>query len=205
LLRSLHHQPLLLVLRPRQPIQAAPLLECFVALGLRHVEIAWHGQPHWAEQSRELIASFPSLALGAASVRSVEAVGAVAAAGYGYAVSPILEPALLHHARAEGIELIPGVMSPSEVHQARSMGCPIVKLFPAAPLGMGYWRLLRAPLGEPMPFCIAAGGLGPADVLPWLAAGVDAVALGSSLTARDGTFDPEPLQLLLASLPRTEA
>lgn len=191
-----------MVLRPRQPILAVPLLESLAALGLRHVEIAWNGQPHWAGQSRELISHFPNLVLGAASVCSLQAITTVSAAGYGYAVSPILEPELLHHARAEGLELIPGVMTPSEVHRARSWGCSIVKLFPAAPLGMGYWRGLRDPLGDPLPFCIAAGGLGPADVVPWLGAGVDAVALGSSLTASAGSFDPEPLRLLLASLRR---
>jgi 2-keto-3-deoxy-6-phosphogluconate aldolase len=32
-----------------------------------------------------------------------------------------------------------------------------------------------------LPFCIAAGGLAADDVDEWLAAGVDAVALGASL------------------------
>jgi hypothetical protein len=77
--------------------------------------------------------------------------------------------------------LVPGVMSSSEVHQARRLGCRIVKLFPAVSVGIKHWRRLREPLGVPLPFCIAAGGLKPADVLPWLAAGVDAVALGSGL------------------------
>jgi 2-dehydro-3-deoxyphosphogluconate aldolase/(4S)-4-hydroxy-2-oxoglutarate aldolase len=56
-----------------------------------------------------------------------------------------------------------------------------VKLFPAVSVGIDHWRRLREPLGTPLPFCIAAGGLGPADVASWLAAGVDAVALGSAL------------------------
>ncbi len=84
-------------------------------------------------------------------------------------------------------------MTPSEVHRARNWGCPIVKLFPAVTVGIGYWRRLAAPLGSPMPFCVAAGGLAPADVIPWLEAGVNAAALGSAL-------DPEPLGQLLADL-----
>jgi 2-dehydro-3-deoxyphosphogluconate aldolase/(4S)-4-hydroxy-2-oxoglutarate aldolase len=63
-----------------------------------------------------------------------------------------------------------------------------VKLFPAATLGPGYSGRLRAPLGESLPFCVAAGGLRPEDVPVWLEAGVDAVALGSSLGE-----DPEVL------------
>jgi 2-dehydro-3-deoxyphosphogluconate aldolase/(4S)-4-hydroxy-2-oxoglutarate aldolase len=74
-------------------------------------------------------------------------------------------------------------------------GAAAVKLFPASALGPGYWRSLAGPLG-PLPFCIAAGGLRADDVPAWLAAGVDAVALGNSLfvdgaaTGADGGSTP---------------
>ncbi len=200
LIQSLHHQPLLVVLRPHLPMEAAPVLEQLQPLGLRHVEIAWNADPLWSAQIRELVAMFPSLSLGAASVCSPEAVVAAAEAGLSYAVSPVLERSLLCQAQDAGVTLIPGVMTPSEVHCARRWGARIVKLFPAAPLGPHYWRRLRDPLGEPLPFCIAAGGLAPADVLPWLAAGVDAVALGSSLLAGAGGLDGQPIREVLSAL-----
>jgi len=215
LLASLRRQPLLVVLRPEQPLAAAPLLGRLQALGVCHVELAWQPSPGWSDQMGQLIALFPQLALGAASITELSALKAAIAAGCGYGVSPILDPQLLEAARDAGFTLVPGVMSPSEVHRARQCGSRLVKLFPAAPLGPGYWRRLQDPLGPPLPFCIAAGGLEPADVLPWLAAGVDAVALGSALLTRalaqqsptssgadrleDG-FDPAPLQALLAGL-----
>jgi 2-dehydro-3-deoxyphosphogluconate aldolase/(4S)-4-hydroxy-2-oxoglutarate aldolase len=110
-----------------------------------------------------------------------EGVAAAAAAGCRYAVSPVLEASLLSAAAAHDLVLVPGVMSGSEVHAARRLGCRLVKLFPAVSVGIDHWRRLRVPLGPPLPFCIAAGGLAPADVGPWLSAGVDAVALGSAL------------------------
>jgi 2-dehydro-3-deoxyphosphogluconate aldolase/(4S)-4-hydroxy-2-oxoglutarate aldolase len=91
-----------------------------------------------------------------------------------------LERSLVKRAKELGLALVPGVMTPSEVHQAREWGCRMVKLFPAITLGKDYWSRLAPPLG-PLPFCIAAGGLAPADGIPWLEAGVDAVALGGSL------------------------
>jgi 2-dehydro-3-deoxyphosphogluconate aldolase / (4S)-4-hydroxy-2-oxoglutarate aldolase len=100
-------------------------------------------------------------------------------------VSPILDAELLQRARRLGLVLVPGVLSPSEVHQARQLGCRLVKLFPAASVGPDYWRRLRQPLGG-LPACIAAGGLAPADVEPWLQAGVDAVALGGGLDPAAG-------------------
>ena len=77
-----------------------------------------------------------------------------------------------------GLTLVPGVFSPSEVERFRAVG--LVKLYPAATLKPQYWRQLRQPL-HPLPFCIAAGGLHPEDAASWFAAGVQAVALGSSL------------------------
>jgi 2-dehydro-3-deoxyphosphogluconate aldolase/(4S)-4-hydroxy-2-oxoglutarate aldolase len=176
------------VLRPGEPHEVIPFLERFEAMGLVHVEIAWRERPGWSEACAQLVQRFPALRLGAASVCSREALMEVARAGLVYAVSPVLEPSLLRQAARVGLTLIPGVMTPSEVHAARRLGCRLVKLFPAATLGISYWARLREPLGHDLPFCIAAGGLAPEQVKPWLEAGVDAVTLGSRLS--------DPLMLL---------
>lgn len=180
LLDSLHHQPLLVVLRAEQPLQLEAQLASLAGMGVRHIEIAWQPHPAWVDQCRLLRQAYPRLHLGAASLCSVQGVRDAARAGLGYGVSPVLDPDLWQEASQRGLALVPGVFSPSEVQRARTLGCPAVKLFPAVSLGAGYWGQLRGPLGG-LPFCIAAGGLGPADVLPWLEAGVDAVALGGRL------------------------
>jgi 2-dehydro-3-deoxyphosphogluconate aldolase/(4S)-4-hydroxy-2-oxoglutarate aldolase len=208
LIASLRRQPLLLVLRPSRPLEAVPTLSELVRLGVRHVEIAWSDHHAWVAECRELRARFPQLLLGAASIVDASALAACRQVGFSYAVSPVLDAELL---QASGPELVvvPGVMTPSEVHQARRLGARLVKLFPAVSLGCGYWRRLAAPLGPPLPFCIAAGGLAPADVEPWLAAGVDAVALGSSLegaaSAGEDPAAPHPLRALLARWSSTSA
>lgn len=190
-----------MVLRPEQPLLASDTLEGLVRIGWRHVEISWTPFAGWAEQMAMLQARYPSLAIGAAGVVGPAAMAAVIDAGCRYAVSPVLEPESLKLAQRSGLVLVPGVMTPSEVQQARSLGCRLVKLFPASVLGQDYWRQLRQPLGAPLPFCIAAGGLTPAVVGAWLRAGVDAVALGSSVTSRSGDglqTGLDPLQQLLS-------
>jgi 2-dehydro-3-deoxyphosphogluconate aldolase/(4S)-4-hydroxy-2-oxoglutarate aldolase len=195
LIASLRRQPLLAVLRPSSFPQAHRQLAQLQAVGLVHGELAVERDPArrdaWAEGCRALIAAFPGLQLGAASVRSLADLQLSRAAGFRYAVSPILDFQLLAAARQAGLTLVPGVFSPTEIEQARRMGCPAVKLFPAQVLGPGYWLGLAGPLG-PLPFCIAAGGLRAADVEPWLAAGVQAVALGSALFAQGTEEEPEP-------------
>lgn len=180
LLDALHRQPLLVVLRAVEPRQLEPALEALAAMGLAHVEISWHPHPGWVAQCRALQQAHPQLRLGAASLCSLEAIRSAAAARLGFGMSPVLEPELWQEACRLELALVPGVFTPSEVLRARQLGCPAVKLFPAATVGPSYWSRLRGPLG-PLPFCIAAGGLAPRDVDSWLRAGVDAVALGGSL------------------------
>jgi len=189
LISALRRQPVLVVLRAEQPLALGTTLTRLDRLGVRHVEIAW--SPHhatWSAHCRELVAAFPSLCFGAASVCSAAALQAVAEAGMSFAVSPVLQPDLLQHAAQLGLTLVPGVFSPSEVSAAMALGCAMVKLFPAASLGPAYWRRLAGPLG-PLPFCIAAGGLGPADLPLWLASGIDAVAIGGELNAASAWTD----------------
>jgi 2-dehydro-3-deoxyphosphogluconate aldolase/(4S)-4-hydroxy-2-oxoglutarate aldolase len=168
------------VLRADDPLALIPDLERLHALGVQQVEIAWSGHPQWVVHTSLLRQRFPGLHLGAASVVDRAGLEASAAAELGYTVSPVLDRQLVDRARQLQVPFVPGVMSPSEVHQARHWGCEVVKLFPASTLGRSYWQRLAGPLGD-LPYCIAAGGLGPADVESWLAAGVDAVALGGSL------------------------
>ena len=180
LINSLRHQPLLVVLRAEQPLTLEPTLARLADVGVRHIELAWSSHPNWVGQCQELSQRFADLHVGAASITHLQALDDVAAAGLRFAVSPVLKPALLQRAAELQLTLVPGVLTPSEVLQARDLGCAMVKLFPAVSLGSSYWQRLQGPLG-PLPFCIAAGGLGPADLGPWLAAGVDAVAIGGAL------------------------
>ena len=180
LIAALHRQPLLVVLRATEPLELRPQIERLQALGIHQVELAWSRHPEWVGQCQALQERFSQMAFGSASICSLAGLEATAAAGLRYAVSPVLDRSLVERAQGLGVALVPGVMTPSEVHQAREWGCRVVKLFPAISLGIHYWSRLAPPLG-PLPFCIAAGGLAPADGIPWLEAGVDAVALGGSL------------------------
>ncbi|MFZ9216863.1 MAG: bifunctional 4-hydroxy-2-oxoglutarate aldolase/2-dehydro-3-deoxy-phosphogluconate aldolase [Vulcanococcus sp.] len=198
LLEGLHRQPVLAVLRPENLSQACLQLEQLSAVGLQHIELAASSSRHWVEMAQSLRRSFPALALGAASVRTTDALEASVAAGLTYVVSPILEPLLLERARVLEVTLVPGVFTPSEIARAVHLGAPAVKLFPAAALGPRYWNSLAAPMA-PLPFCIAAGGLQASEAQAWFEAGVNAVALGGSLF--DNTTEPGAVPRLRPGLP----
>ena len=193
---SLQRQPLLLVIRPEPDDLSSSgsgsgLLEQvqqLYAAGLRHLEVAWLDQPGWMAFMQRLQQHCPGLNLGAASVTSPKALTALSQLDLRYAMAPCWCPELVAQARDFGVLLVPGVFSPTEVHQASRLGCHVVKLFPAANLGPGYWGRLHAPLG-PLPFVIAAGGLEVSDIPVWLEAGHGAVALGRRVVGSPPAFE----------------
>ena len=192
---SLQHQPLLLVIRPEpDDLEASGsgsgLLEQVQQLhaaGLRHLEVAWLDQPGWMGFMQRVQDHCPELQLGAASVTVTKALNDLSRLDLSYAMAPCWCPELVEQARGLGVLLVPGVFSPTEVHQAMQFGCRVVKLFPAVNLGPGYWGRLQAPLG-PLPFVIAAGGLEVGDLPVWLEAGHGAVALGRRVVGSPAAF-----------------
>ena len=184
-MESLQHQPILLVIRPELDDLAASgtgsgvleRVQQLHAAGLRHLQVAWLDHPGWMAFMQRVQDYCPGLNLGVASVTASKALNDLSRLDLSYATAPCWCPELVEQARALGVLLVPGVFSPTEVHQAMRFGCRVVKLFPAASLGPGYWGRLHAPLG-PLPFVIAAGGLEVSDIPTWLEAGHGAVALG---------------------------
>lgn len=180
---SLTNSPLLAVLRPNSSKQAQIQVAAVAEAGFTHVELSWNSAPWWAELLLELQKQWPHLRFGAAGISNQDQLPLISKIGIRYAMAPVASAELLITAADLGITLVPGVFSPTEIRHfgiALASASGLVKLFPAASLGPAYWRQLKGPL-SPLPFCIAAGGIAVKDVPSWFDAGVQAVALGSSL------------------------
>ncbi|WP_320666451.1 bifunctional 4-hydroxy-2-oxoglutarate aldolase/2-dehydro-3-deoxy-phosphogluconate aldolase [Prochlorococcus sp. MIT 1307] len=185
---SLQFQPLAVVLRPeeidfREPYLNNPLFSLIEQLqwaGVKHIEIAWSQHPSWICLMQVLKTSFTDISLGAASITNSHALDSILELGLDYAMTPIWNPTMQLKARKLKQLLVPGVFSPTEIHQAKCFGCQLIKLFPASTLGVKYINHLKAPIRS-LPFIIAAGGLTVDDVNPWLKEGYGAIALGRGL------------------------
>lgn len=87
--------------------------------------------------------------VGAGSVRHVAQVGAVHAAGAGFAVCPGFSLKLLDEARRTGIGFVPGAGSAAESVQLLEQGYRLQKFFPAEQLGgIETIKALSGPLPE---------------------------------------------------------
>lgn len=88
------------------------------------------------------------LLVGAGTVLTREQAHAAVEAGAGYLLAPSYDPQVLDEAKALGVELIPGVFTPSEAVAAYLAGAALVKLFPGGSLGLPYIKNLAGPLGH---------------------------------------------------------
>ncbi|MBA2530618.1 MAG: bifunctional 4-hydroxy-2-oxoglutarate aldolase/2-dehydro-3-deoxy-phosphogluconate aldolase [Nocardioidaceae bacterium] len=117
--------------------------------------------------------------LGAGTIRSADDSLRAADSGADFLVSPGSPPRLVEAMLATARPVLPGVLTPTEVMQTRSLGVSVVKLFPASLVGPTGLQALLGPFPD-MAF-VPTGGITTDAVIPWLDAGAHAVGLGSSL------------------------
>jgi 2-dehydro-3-deoxyphosphogluconate aldolase/(4S)-4-hydroxy-2-oxoglutarate aldolase len=114
----------------------------------------------------------------AGTVRTEAEAVAAAAAGAEAIVAPVTSEAVVRWCVANGIPVIPGALTPTEVERAWRGGASLVKLFPAAMLGPAYVRALLAPLAD-VPL-VVTGGITVDNAAEFLAAGAVAVGADAS-------------------------
>ena len=131
------------------------------------------------------------ICLGAGTVMTVEQVEQAAQAGAEYMISPNVDEAVIRATKALGKVSIPGAMTPTETAFAYQCGADIVKLFPAANLGPGYLKAVRAPISHVK--IMAVGGVNEENIGEFLAAGAVGARIGGNLANRawieEGRFD----------------
>lgn len=113
---------------------AKPLAKALMEGGLPCAEVTFRTDA--AEESiKEIKKAFPDMLLGAGTVLTVEQVDGAVAAGAEFIVSPGINPNIVKYCLDKGVPIVPGVMTPSEIEIALSLGLEVVKFFPAEPAG----------------------------------------------------------------------
>ena len=169
---------------------AEPLAAALVAGGLPVAEVTFRTAA--AEDAIRAMASRGDMLVGAGTVLTVEQVDRAVAAGASYVVSPGLSRAVVERCREHAVLALPGAATATEVQAALELGLTTVKFFPAGTSGgAAAIKALAAPFGG-VTF-VPTGGVGPKNLLEYLA--IDAVLAvgGSWMVPRDvvaaGDFD----------------
>ena len=113
---------------------ALPLADALIAGGLPVAEITFRTSAA-AEVLRTLKKERPDLMLGAGTVLNVETLHRARDCGATFALAPGFNPVVVAEAIRIGLPFAPGVMTPSEVEEALSLGLKVLKFFPAGDAG----------------------------------------------------------------------
>jgi len=114
--------------------KAEKLAEALVAGGVPCAEVTFRAAGA-DEAIRRMRAACPELLVGAGTVLKVEQAEAALDAGAQFLVSPGTNPEVVRYTQSRGSIIIPGVMAPTEIEQALSLGLTTVKFFPAGQAG----------------------------------------------------------------------
>lgn len=126
--------------------------------------------------------------LGAGTVKGYrEAIESIRA-GATYLITPYVSEEVAEAAHSQGVPVVMGAMTPTEIARACQLGAQLVKVFPAGRLGPGYIQDILGPMNDVK--LVAVGGIHPENVHSFLSAGAVAVGVGSSLVNNQVLMKP---------------
>ena len=123
---------------------------------------------------------YTSAVLGAGSVFDSETARLAILSGAEFIVSPSFDLDTAKLCNRYHIPYIPGCMTITEVVTATTIGCDIIKLFPASQMGPGFIKSIKAPL--PNVQIMPTGGVDINNIGDWIKAGSICVGIGGEFT-----------------------
>jgi 2-dehydro-3-deoxyphosphogluconate aldolase/(4S)-4-hydroxy-2-oxoglutarate aldolase len=156
--------------------------ENVLAGGIPIVEIA-STIPDVNKVVSDLRRRFPTLVVGSEVVDGVDDARSRIYAGAMFLTGPGLDVEMVEFCANQGIVVLPGALTPTEIMVAHKAGADLIKVFPCANVGgESYIRALKAPFPHiPM---VAAGGVTQSAAPRFIAAGADALGVGEDLIPR---------------------
>jgi len=168
------------ILRGVLPDEVVDVAQTLIDAGIRIIEVPLNSPQPLQSIERLCAAVLDDVMIGAGTVTSVAAVDAVVAAGGRLIVAPNADAAVIARSIERQMDIIPGVLTPTECFTAVNAGARHLKLFPASSLGIAHLQALREVL--PRECCMwAVGGVGSSNLAEWRRAGVAGIGVGSSL------------------------
>ena len=114
--------------------QAVPLAKALVKGGLPVLEVTFRTAAA-ADAIAAIRKEVPEAVVGAGTILTPEMLKAAKSAGAVFGVAPGFDPVVIAAAKAEGLPFCPGIATASELSQALTAGCRMVKFFPAEAAG----------------------------------------------------------------------
>jgi len=191
-------RPLIAILRGIRPDEAESIVEALIDSGFELIEVPLNSPEPFASIERLSQRFGKDCLIGAGTVLSAADCARVADVGGRLMVAPNVDADVLATARARRMVTMPGVFTPTEALLALRCGASALKFFPASVLGPSGIAAQLAVLPKDV-VAGAVGGVSEKNLAAYVAAGIRAFGLGSSLY-RPGMTAAEVRDRALASV-----
>lgn len=141
------------------------------------------------ENFKELIriseTEMPEMILGIGTIYDATTARKYIEIGTNFIVAPIMNPEVGAVCQEAGIPWMPGVMTVTEIYNARIAGAEFIKIFPGEVLGPAFVKALKGPMADVQ--VMVTGGVSPTteSLKTWFGAGATAVGIGSQLVPKE--------------------
>lgn len=182
------------------------VIECLVEGGVTALEITAN-TPGYCQEIKKARAKYPNVLVGAGTVINTQRAILAIEAGAQFLVTPNTEETVVKLAHTNGIPVLMGALTPTDIAQALSYNADLIKVFPAGSLGVDYFKDLQGPFSDtPL---MPVGGVNIDNIEDWFSAGAIGVGVGNDLTRAVKTPEQQNklitlVQAYLAKLPKNK-
>lgn len=184
--QTVRETKIITIVRGTNPDTIIDIAKAVADAGIRLLEVTCNTKG-FAEMIAKLSDQGPGqMIIGAGTVITKDLCRQAIDAGAKYIIAPDTNPEVIGYCIENNIAVIPGAVTPTEVLTAKRYGAKMIKIFPATALGPDYIKMLKGPIDD-IDF-VAVGGVRPANVADFMAAGCVAIGIGGSI------FKPEVIK-----------
>jgi 2-dehydro-3-deoxyphosphogluconate aldolase / (4S)-4-hydroxy-2-oxoglutarate aldolase len=145
ILKRLHEEWLVLILRSESPQKAEETFEALIAGGATLLEVAFTTPNAWDVIRNLRNRHGERIIVSAGTVKTLEDARKAVDCGAQMIVSPNLYPPVVEFAVSHGVPVAPGCFTPSEIADALRLGADVIKLFPCDMLGPRFVWFMQGP------------------------------------------------------------
>ncbi len=191
MLNELLKRPVIPVIVIEDANDAEPLAEALLKGGMDVIEVTCRTAAA-PEALARIKKAFPEMLLGAGTVVTPDQAKMCIDTGVSFGLAPGLNPDTVKYFQENDTLFIPGIMTPSEIEQGLSLGCQLLKFFPAgAAGGVNMLKNLGAPYGPlGVKFC-PTGGLNLGNMNDYLSLPIVSAIGGSWLATKQQIADKQ--------------
>jgi 2-dehydro-3-deoxyphosphogluconate aldolase / (4S)-4-hydroxy-2-oxoglutarate aldolase len=167
---------------------AIPLADALLEGGLPIAEVTFRTAAA-ADVIEKMASERPELLVGAGTVLTLDNLQAAVDCGAKFGVAPGMNPEIVSQADDSEWPFVPGIATPSDIECGLSLGCRVLKFFPAGALGgLSMLKALAGPYKHTGVRFMPTGGVSTDNLESYLNLDVIAAA-GGTWIAKQADFD----------------